>query len=253
MCSPSILGTEQLDRERTKIEFANKTPGSLEGLNCPECMNRGYFLTVDEQGYRVSRECRCMVRRKNRARIQKSGLEPMVARCTFDSWDATEPWRARAKEIAQRYAEGLEGWFLASGASGAGKTHLCTAICGRFMERGLDTLYMLWRSVSVDAKAAVNDREAYQRIVAPLKKAHVLYIDDLFKTGRGAAPSPGDFNLAFEVLNERYNDPRKLTIISTELSVDDLLSLDEAVGGRIYERSKGFYLDFRGRENWRLR
>lgn len=117
----------------------------------------------------------------------------------------------------------------------------------------MDTRYMLWRDVSVQAKAVVNDEEAYSKIVEPLKRVTVLYIDDLFKTGRGQAPTVGDVNLAFEILNARYNDSRKITIISTELPMEELLNIDEAVGGRIYERSKGNYLDFCGRENWRLR
>ena len=75
------------------------------------------------------------------------------------------------------------------------------------------------------------------------KKAEVLYIDDLFKTGRnpdGSEPKPtaADINAAFEIINYRYNNPALLTIISSELNEDELLDIDEAVGGRIFERSK---------------
>lgn len=241
------------DWKRRRIEELNRIPGALPGPDCPECLNRGVSYVLDETGYTVARKCRCMVRRANWNRVQKSNLGPILKRCTFETWDASESWRAKAKEIALRYSEAPQGWFLVSGASGSGKTHLCTAICGRLMERGFDTQYMLWRSFSVGAKAAVNDLEAYQQIVAPMKRVHVLYIDDLFKTGRGSAPTSGDVNLALEILNERDNDPHKITIISTELSADELMLLDEALGSRICRQSRGYYLDFRGRENWRMR
>ena len=49
-----------------------------------------------------------------------------------------------------------------------------------------------------------------------------------------------DINLAFEILNARYNDPMLRTVISSELPVEKILAIDEAVGGRIVERARGF-------------
>ena len=61
-------------------------------------------------------------------------------------------------------------------------------------------------------------------------------------------------DVALELIMVRYNQRDKLTILSTERSIDELLDIDEALGSRVYERSKGFYLRFAGREkNWRLR
>lgn len=106
--------------------------------------------------------------------------------------------------------------------------------------------------MAVRAKAAVNDEAEYQQIVEPLKMVRVLYIDDLFKTGRGQEPTAADVNLAFEILNARYNDSRKITILSSEWTLESILNLDEGVGSRIYERTKGYYFDLTGRKNWRL-
>lgn len=246
-------------RSMTPIELAqwqadrlNTEPGMLTGYDCPECLNRGHFHRVDDQGRRYLEECRCMVIRRNRGRIARSGLADMLKRYTLDTWKEPEPWQRKARELVQRYAEHPNGWMLAAGTPGTGKTHLCTALCGMLMEQGVDTRYMLWRDFSVQAKAAVNDETEYRRMVEPLKRVKCLYIDDLFKAGKGHEPTAGDVNLAFEVLNSRYNDTKKLTVISTELDVEQLLSIDEAVGSRIYERSKGFYLCLAGKPNWRL-
>lgn len=241
-----------IELERRKADSLNQRPGALRGYDCPECMNRGHFYRVDELGRMYLEECRCMTIRRNRARIKQSGLQDMLERCTFDAWEVREPWQEKARALVSRYAESPSGWLLASGNPGTGKTHLCTALCGLLMNRGVDVRYMLWRDMSVQAKALVNDEAEYQRLVKPLKNVRCLYIDDLFKTGKGQPPTTGDVNLAFEILNSRYNDAKKLTIISTEKSVEELMEIDEAVGSRIYERSKEFYLPLSGKRNWRL-
>ena len=112
---------------------------------------------------------------------------------------------------------------------------------------------MLWRDVSAKAKAVVNDAEEYGRIVDKLKTVSVLYIDDLFKVGKGEKPTVGDVNLAFEIINFRYADPAKVTVISSERTIGDILSIDEATGSRIYERTKDFYIPLTDAENWRMK
>ena len=86
------------------------------------------------------------------------------------------------------------------------------------------------------------DSEPRAEMVERFKKAHVLYIDDLFKTGKNrdgivGRPTEADVTMAFEIIIYRYNNPDTLTIISSEWTQDDLLDIDEAVGGRIFERA----------------
>lgn len=239
--------------EQIKADRLNKMAGNLTGIDCPLCKNRGYFRYVDAEGYPRNAECECMVTRRNLDRIERSGLKDMLSRYTFETWQIQEEWQNRAVEKARSYASHPDGWFLACGSVGTGKTHLCTAICDELMRKGVDTRYMLWRDVSTQAKAVVNDQAEYAAIVEPLKSVQCLYIDDMYKTGKGQQPTVGDVNLAFEILNARYNDSGKLTIISTERSMKELVSIDEAVGSRIYERCRKSSFSFDGRQNWRLR
>ena len=244
-----------LEYELERAERANRQPGSLTGLDCPICLNRGYIFAVNEDGgypTQVTRECECMVKRRSIKRIERSGLKDLMRRYTFDNWETPEKWQENALRLARRFAEERDGWFLAAGRSGSGKTHLCTAICGELLNSGMAVQYALWRDMSVRAKAAVNDTEEYERITEPLKTVRVLYIDDLFKTKAGVEVSPADVNLAFEILNFRYNDSSKLTILSTEKTLAELMDIDEATGSRIYERSKGYRLDMANKANWRL-
>ena len=158
------------------------------------------------------------------------------------------PERRKVLQAAKDYCKADTGWFFISGKSGSGKTHICTAICSCLMERNKNVKYMRWRDDSLLLKALTTDGEEYQRQIRPCKSVPVLYIDDFLKGGHTEA----DIRLAFEILNSRYNDSQLRTIISSELSLFDILGLDEAVGGRIYERAKGFVLDA-PHENWRLK
>lgn len=245
-----------------RVEMFNRTPGDLTGVDCPKCLNRGYINFADSSGNIITRDCDCMIQRRNLRRIENSGLKDLLDRYTFGNWQTPEPWQRGAVELAKKYADEKEGWFLASGRSGCGKTHLCTAICAKLLSESLPVRYMLWRDTAVLAKSCANDSEEYERITGPLKKVRVLYIDDLFKTGAEERPGVGrvkkpptaaDVNLAFEILNSRYNDRKKLTIISTELSMDELLNVDEATGSRIYERTRGRWLNLENARNWRMR
>ena len=97
--------------------------------------------------------------------------------------------------------------------------------------------YMLWRDDAAKLKAMVNDRE-YGEAMSRLKQVDVLYIDDFLKTPPGTSPTAGDINLAFELLNHRYNSGR-LTVISSEKTIDDIIRVDPALGSRIFEASRG--------------
>lgn len=194
--------------------------------------------------------------RRSLWRVQNSGLENLMKRYTFDNWQEINGWQTELLNKAKAYAESPDGWFVVCGKSGTGKTHICTAVCGKLMFSGWDVRYMLWRDEGTKIKAAVKDQEEYRRLLDPLKTVKVLYIDDLFKTGKGADPTTADVNLAFEILNYRYNNAGLLTVISSEMPIEDILEVDEAVGSRIYERCRkgaGVYFDMTGKQNWRMR
>lgn len=185
--------------------------------------------------------------RISRLRIEKSGMSDMLSRYTFDAYQTPDPTRTCIKMVAERFCKADAGWFYISGRSGSGKTHICTAICSRFIESGKEVYYMKWRDESRMLKALVNTNEV-DKPLDKLKRVPALYIDDFFKGGHNDA----DVRIAFEILNARYNDMKLRTVISSELMIEDVLDIDEALGGRIKERSKG-YLVKSVDENWRLK
>ena len=117
---------------------------------------------------------------------------------------------------------------------------------------------MLWRDEIVHIKEVASAGGEVCAILDRYKNADVLYIDDLFKTGRSfdaqmQRPTVADINYAFEIINYRGLNPNLLTIISSELTTHELMEIDEAVGGRIIEHSTAINIS-RGRDrNYRVR
>jgi DNA replication protein DnaC len=119
------------------------------------------------------------------------------------------------------------------------------------MDKGNEVKYMIWRDENTALKSCITEYDEYQRRINKLKEVPVLYIDDFWKVRDGSLTN-ADVNLTFEIINARYNDITKRTIISTELMYSDIIRVDEAIGGRIFERSRGFSVKAPD-ENWRLR
>lgn len=242
----------ELNKE-SEAEYAQKAcdrynamEGTLTGYNCLKCHNKGH-IQVYEDGRYICKMCDCAPKRQTMKRLERSGLKDVISRCTFKTFEAGEQWQMDAKEICMQYAEKKRGWLIISGNPGTGKSHLCYAVCGQLMKDGVDVLYSMWRADSQKLKALAGTSD-YEKEIAPFKTVRCLYIDDLFK---GKSVSDADINLAFDIINSRYNNTELLTIISSELSMDKLLDIDQAIGSRIYER-RFAYLDFSNHRNRRL-
>lgn len=227
----------------------NSLPGNLkeqDGYDCPKCNNKGFIAEprLDARGFwrDVSVECECQKMRKTIRRLNRSGLKNIIRDYTFKSYMVEDGWQKAIKEAAVKFVQDDEhNWFFIGGATGCGKTHICTAIAGHYLKQGKDVVYMAWRDDVVKIRGNA-DPEVREKAMHEYKTAEVLYIDDLFKTGKGREqeeqrPTVGDINAAFELLNYRYNNPQLITIISSESRATDILDIDEAVGGRIVERT----------------
>lgn len=250
-------GSEPLDLkayEQAKVDSYNSTIGDLDkedGFNCSRCRNKGLIAELHySETYQAWSEaivvCSCQRSRSAIRRLNNSGLKAIVHKYTFDNYNATTEWQRILKTTAQKFADTFSGtsgaWFFIGGQSGSGKTHLCTAIAVNAIKAGKSVKYMLWRDEIARLKAAVTDSDEYAERMNELKRPDVLYIDDLFKTGktdgRTSTPTAADINAAFEIINYRYNLPNAITIISSERTLTELMDIDEAIAGRIAERSK---------------
>lgn len=236
------MSPEQILQKRCQDQndqAAGDKERDISGYDCPDCKNKRliYFIQGNDI---VARQCKCVPIRNSMIRNKASGLSEQFASCSFDSFIDREHWQKDAKRRAMAYAMRPEGWLYICGQVGAGKTLLCSAVAKALIASGLGARYMIWKNEAAELKARVNDPE-FKTLLDPLLLVDVLYIDDFMKTergenGRAVRPTTGDINLAFQIINSRYNS-RKITILSSEHGIDDLISFDEATGSRIYERS----------------
>ena len=209
----------------------------LANVDCKKCGNTGQFWWRDPQEWITihSQDCVCMPKRKIKRALKRSGLEDIIDNYTFEKYKANTPQAAKLLEMAKAFTREDSGWFFLSGHPGSGKSHLCTAITCALIDQGKTAHYMVWREEVNKLKFAKNDidREENEKRKETLKNVQVLYIDDFFK-GQVSAP---EIQLAFEIINYRYNHRKQRTVISTELPMDSILRIDEALGRRIVERA----------------
>lgn len=234
-----------------QAEWRNNEIGNLneiDGIDCPACKNKGViYIAEPPNPVLKQKNCECMAKRDAIRYMRNSGLENLLEH-RVSSYEAKEQWQATIKNLAAEYVKRNSfEWFCLLGQSGAGKTHICSAVAKTFLDRGIETKYVIWNTFIRELKSdMLNDK----RMMYQFQKLPVLYIDDFLK-GRY---TDTDVTLAFDLINYRYNN-HLATIVTSELSFSDLMSVDAAIAGRIKERC-GKYLYEIGKDdkkNYRLK
>jgi len=130
------------------------------------------------------------------------------------------------------------------GQPGAGKTHLLTAIANNLMKmKQVPVLYFPYVEGFNDLK---DDFDKLEEKLDRMKNVEVLFIDDLFKPVKGK-PRATEWQVeqTYAVVNHRYLNHKPI-MVSSELTVDELCDIDEALGTRIYEMCSDFTVVVKG-------
>jgi len=211
---------------------------------CEKCNDTEYLITIDDDGYVYAKQCECGVKKDFERRLRRSGLLDLFQEFRFENYQVKGKWQEIIKHKALDYVEnGVKNgeWFFIGGQVGAGKTMICTAIVGKLIELGYEAHYMQFRQEIMELKMGMEDFAEHHRKLNYLKTVKVLYIDDLFKGSK--IPTEADVRLVFDLLNYRYNNKSLITLISTEKNIQDIISIDEAIGSRIYQKSREYMIN----------
>ena len=130
------------------------------------------------------------------------------------------------------------------GQPGAGKTHLLTAISNNLIKKlNVAVLYFPYVEGFNDLK---DDFDKLEAKLERMKQIEVLFIDDLFKPVKGK-PRATDWQVEqlYAVINYRYLNHKPI-LVSSELVVDEIVDVDEALGTRIYQMCKDFTVVIKG-------
>lgn len=129
-------------------------------------------------------------------------------------------------------------------SKGSGKTHLLTAIMNNLIKKkSVHCMYFPYVEGMGDLKANFDNLEAKLDV---MRKVEVLFIDDLFKPINGQ-PRATDWQVEQiqSVLNYRYLNHKPL-LISSELTIDEILDIDEALGSRIHQMCRDYIVIIKG-------
>ena len=220
-----------------------------QNINCNICNDKEYIF--DSEG--AVKFCKCKDIRESRERIEKSPLKNRFDKNKFSNYKTDNNQRSRAANICKSYIANFDGTktLILAGQVGSGKTHLAIATTRVLIEK-VGVAYADFVNDIARLKFNQLDQEEYTKAVDAYKNATVLFIDDLYKSDI----SPSTQRIVQDIINYRYNNDKAM-IITTELSKEKLLDINEATASRIIEMSMidegEYYVEFKGRElNYRL-
>ena len=229
---------------------------SEESLNesrykCSKCRDLKFIINDG-----VAYPCQCREVEIAKDMLKKSGISEEFRNKTFENFNNTQDSQIingykKAKEYATNFSiikERTQNSIMFMGQPGSGKTHLSLSIANVLMDNSIGVVYMGYRDIMTQIKQNIMDEAYYNKIMNRYKHAKVLLIDDLFKGNI----SKSDINIMFELINYRYFNKLPV-IISTELSIENLVNIDEALGSRLIEMSKDYLVGIRGKRlNYRI-
>lgn len=238
----------------------NTTSHALNNVyKCNKCKDTGFI----EYGG-IWRRCECAEMDYAERLWKNFGINPKDIK-PLRSYESYNDITKQAREKAIDYVKSFDdiekervNSFCLMGQSGAGKTHIITAIGKALLDRKIPVIYMAYLEGMRELKGNVLDLEYYKKLINRYKGARVLIIDDLFKDKIRSGQVIGDLKESdmkhiYEILNYRYLNSLP-TLVSTECTPELLIRLDEALAGRILECcSKRFGVVFKNDCNYRLK
>lgn len=242
-----------IEIQKERISNLAGTKGTQKYYDCPICNNRGIFFNIDDNGYMTSKPCKCMAIRRAYKQMENDGVLEQVKSCNFDNYNVNTIWQKSLKELALAFCGDTNAKGIALlGQSGIGKSHLCCATFDKLTMASLGikvepsqpiSRYVSWnKEVKRLIGLMFSNEKDYQEEMEELEKVPILYIDDFFKPFRNEMPTKQVLSIAFDLLEYRKNQKGLKTIISSELTISDICSIDEATGSRLVEITSDKYI-----------
>lgn len=266
---------------KQKSQQCSETTSHQE-YNCPKCKDEGGYLikklagetTLVRNGDQLEEivlqydteewtQCECSIMQKINRLTKSSEITEEFQKMAFSNFETDgrdSDIQIMKDKCLQYYVSFNEikstrkNSVLLIGQPGAGKTHLLTAISNSLIKkRVVPVMYFPFKDRMNEISA--NNFEKKIDIMECMKQVDVLFIDDLFKPIGGKIDvKPFQAEIIFEVVNYRYLNNKPL-LISSELSLDELLYVDEATASRIFEMAEDFTVTIKKdmKLNYRLR
>ncbi|MED4844108.1 ATP-binding protein [Bacillus atrophaeus] len=241
-------------QERSARFSAAKSGDSEEkaDYDCPTCKDQLGYLE-DRDGYEVWVRCKCVEWRRIRKLMNSSDITAEFEKLQFKNFtkEGKPDVIADAYECAVDYYKdfenirgGRKNSMALLGQPGSGKTHLLTAVANKLIKsNNVPVQYFPYVEGFNDLK---DDFDKLEEKLKRMKEVDVLFIDDLFKPV-GGKPRATEWQLEqmYSVINYRYLNHKPI-LISSELDIERIVQIDEALGTRIYEMCSDYIVIIEG-------
>ncbi len=254
-----IIGKPSCDLDyeewkRYAVLSENLKEGNLEGGDCKICRNKGYIVGYTN-GYEWQKECSCMAQRRAKECLKLSEYEEYITSKTFDNFNCEDDQHRYALSQARKFLKQNKYPFLyIGGTTGTGKSHLTVAVYYKLVQQGYVGEFVKWENEYSSLNAErFSDPVAFKKRMNKLKYSEVLLIDDILWNEEQKQPSPAEWKVAKEILDERSIRGLK-TLMSSNYNLKELFNLNQVVGGRISEFTGGlnnFAIELNGK-NYRM-
>ncbi|MDH2300324.1 ATP-binding protein [Bacillus amyloliquefaciens] len=238
-----------------------KEQKTMESLNADQMVREEDYLAgkvclpdqAREWKTTYSKQCECVKRKKIARLMEASGITEEFEMLLFGNFitDGKPDMIKEAYECAMEYFKDFQkvkgersNSIALLGQPGSGKTHLLTAIMNNLIKK--KSVYCMYFPY---VEGMGNLRDNFDQLESKLdamRKADVLFIDDLFKPVKGE-PRATDWQVEQiqSVVNYRYLNHKPL-LISSELDTAALLDIDEALGSRIHQMCRNYTVIIKG-------
>ncbi|MFD2625768.1 ATP-binding protein [Salibacterium salarium] len=251
--------------ENLRIKAEEAKNGQLQAVNsdgsgqeskpdydCPKCQDQTGYLKIQD-GFEVWVRCSCVEWRRVQKLMRSSEITDEFKKLGFKNFriEGKPELIQGAYECAYNYFQSFrdireqrQNSIALLGQPGTGKTHLLTAIANNLMhKKHVGVQYFPYVEGFNDLK---DDFDKLEEKMGRMKEADVLFIDDLFKPARGKARATDwQVEQAYAVINHRYLNHKPI-MISSELQIDQMVEIDEALATRIYEMCKDYLVLIQG-------
>ena len=242
---------------RNNAEYYQEQKKTDNFYNCSICNNtlstHGLKFYNDGTGHyfhHASKSCKCNLIRKSLKIMQDNGLLGIIKKKTFSNFQTTNDFQKAIKSNAINFVKAIiakqKVSFFVGGQSGAGKTHICSAMLGEFAKHGICVYFFNYiNDIATLNRYQYNstEKDEYENLLSLYKQADILYFDD-FMFGE---VSVSEQKIIFNIINHRYENDLPC-IISSNKTLNDIRRINAPIYGRLYEMCSKFIININNDE-----
>lgn len=251
-------------KRKSQQTSTNDSETTQAQYDCPKCKDEGGFIIRRKAGEVILNfkgeevelqhdtdqwvECECSKIRKINRLMKSSEITEEFQKMGFGNFSTENRPQVvhDMKAVCLKFYESFneirssrKNSVLLIGQPGSGKTHLLMAVSNNLIQkRVVPVMYFPYKDGMNEI--AENNFGRKSEIMHRMKEIDVLFIDDLFKPIGGKIDvKQWQAEIIFEVVNYRYLNNKPL-LVSSELSLSELIYVDEATASRIFEMAEDY-------------